>query len=67
MTVHGYVTFINFQFDAHNMILEPKNDLTNQVHHVGFVITDDDVEAIFKEWLEEWRSPLVELLPEDQN
>ena len=67
MIVHRYVAFINFHAAAHNMILEPKNDLAKQVHYVGFMITDEDVDAIVQDWPKEWCSPLVESLPEDQN
>ena len=49
------------------MILEPKKDPTKQAHNAGFIITNGDVEEIIKEFLDEWRSPLAELLPEGQN
>ena len=67
MTVHRYVAFINFQVDAHNMILEPKKYLAKQAHNARFMITDIDVDDIVKEWLEEWCNPLQELLPKHQN
>ena len=62
--VHRYASFINFQVGAHNMILEPKKGSSRQVHHAGFMLMDEDVDAIINLWLEEWRSPLVEPLPE---
>ena len=48
-TMHRYVTFINFHDGARNMILELKNDPTNQAYQEGFMINDDDVDAIVKE------------------
>ena len=50
-----------------NTILEPKNDPTKQAHQVGFMITTDDVDAIFQEWHDEWRNPLAEPMPEGEN
>ena len=37
------------------------------MHHVDFMVTDEDVDAIIHLWLEEWRGPLAEPLPEGQN
>ena len=49
------------------MILETKRDSTKQVHHVGFMVMDEDVDAIINLWLEEWHEPLVEPLPERED
>ena len=49
------------------MILEPKKDPAKQVHNAGFMITNNDVDAIIPEWPNEWHSPLVEFLPKEQN
>ena len=65
--MHRYVAFINFQADVHNMILELKKDLEKKVHHAGFMVTDEDVDALINLWLEKWCSPLVEPLPEGNN
>ena len=66
-TVHSYATFINFQDKGHNMILESKRDSAKQVHHVGFMFTDEDMDAIIHLWLEEWHGPLEETIPEGQD
>ena len=47
--------------------MEVKNDLKKKAHLVGFMITNDDVDAIFQEWPEEWRDPLAEPMVEGGN
>ena len=42
-------------------------DLLQHIHQVSFMVTDDDVDAIVNLWLEEWRDPLAEPLPEEKN
>ena len=42
-------------------------DPLKQVHHEDFMVTDEDVDAIINLWLEEWRGPLAEQLPEWHN
>ena len=46
------------------MILELKKDSSRQVQHVGFMLKDEDVDAIINLWLEEWSGPLAKSLPE---
>ena len=65
-TMHRYVTFINFHDGACNMILELKNDPTKQAYQEVFMINDDDVDTIVKEWLDEWCRTLAETLPEGE-
>ena len=49
------------------MVLEPKKDTAKQAHNAGFIITNANVKEIIKEWMDEWRGPLAEPLPEGQN
>ena len=51
-TVHRYVTFIKFQSKAHNIILEPIREPIKQVHHVEFMVTNEDVNVIINLLLE---------------
>ena len=64
--MHRYVTFINFHDGARNMILELKNDPTKQAYQEVFMINDDFVDTIVKEWLDERCGTLVETLPEGE-
>ena len=64
-TVHRYATFIKFQAEAHNIILEPTRDLIKQVHHTDFMVTNEDMDAIINLWPEEWHNPLAEPLLEE--
>ena len=49
------------------MILDPNNDPAKQAHNAGFMITTDEVDAIVKEWPEEWCVPLTERLAEGED
>ena len=62
-----YVAFIYFEADVHNTIVEPKQDMAKQVHPVGFMVVDTDVDTIIREWPKEWRGPLVEPMDEGRN
>ena len=66
MIVHKYATFIKFTAVVHNIILDPTRDVDKQVHDDGFMVTDEDVDAIIHLWPEEWRDPLGEPLPKGQ-
>ena len=59
--------FVKFQGDVHNINLLPTKDPLRQIHQAIFIVTNDDVDAIVNLWPEEWRDPLAEPLPEEQN
>ena len=65
--MHRYTTFIKFQVDVHAITLLPTKDPLQQVHHVGFMVKDDDVDAIVNLWLKEWCGPPAESLSEGKN
>ena len=65
-TMHRYVTFINFHDGARNMIFELKNDPTKKAYQEVFMINDDFVDTIVKEWLHERCGTLAETLPEGE-
>ena len=62
-----YGSFIKFEADMHQINLFPVKGIPQHIHRARFVVTNDDVDAIVKLWLEEWCGPLVEPLPEEQN
>ena len=62
-----YASFVKFEADMHHINLLPVKGPPQQIHQARFVVINDDVDAIVKLWPEEWCSPLVEPLPEDQN
>ena len=66
-TVHRYAAFVKFEADVHNINLLPTKAPLWQIHQAIFIETDDNVDAIVKLWPEEWRGPLAEPLPEEQN
>ena len=65
--MHRYTAFVKFETNIHNINLLPTKAPHCQIHHARFMVIDDDVDAIFKLCPKEWRSPLVEPIPEDQN
>ena len=62
-TVQMYASFIKFEADMHQINLLPLKGPPRHIHQARFVVTDDDVDAIIKLWLEEWRDPLAEPIP----
>ena len=60
-----YAFFIKFEADVHSINLFPVKGPPRQIHQAVFVVIEDDVYAIVKLWLEEWRGPLIEPLPEE--
>ena len=49
------------------MVLESTKDPPEQAHNEGLMIIDANVDKIIEEWMSEWRNPLAELLPKEQN